>query len=220
MSKEEQRNKQIAITTIIAFFVILIAWTGAWLLWLALEARFEAFGSEWAELLYWLLIKTMIWILPGFWVLKRCDNAKRIFLVQSWKKTLVWGFAIGGFLLALNIGTRIMSGNWSLPYASPLDFLGVVIIAPISEEFIMRGAVLSALRLKLHFLTANIITAFLFMLLHFPGWYFKGVLQMNLLNPLSGALAILLIGFLLGVAAEKGKSLYSAIIVHMLNNLF
>ena len=220
MNKEEQRNELTAVPTLIAFFIILIAWTGAWLLWFALTVHFEVFGTEWAELLYWLLIKAIVWILPSLWIQKRCDKTNEIFRVQFWKTTLVWSLSIGGVLLVLSIGSRIVSGNWTLPYTSPLSFLGIVIIAPVCEEFLMRGAVLSALKTKLPFLAANIITAFLFMLLHFPGWYFQGVLQMNLLNPLNGALAIFILGFLFGLAAQKGKSLSSAIIAHMLNNLF
>jgi membrane protease YdiL (CAAX protease family) len=83
----------------------------------------------------------------------------------------------------------------------------------------MRGAILSTLKQKLSFLKANTITAFLFVFLHCPGWYFMGVLQLNFLDPLTGALAIFITGFMCGLAAEKGKSLYSAMIVHALNNL-
>jgi len=220
MNKETQLNKRIAFTALNTFFIILVAWTGAWLLQLALVSHFEVSENEFASFLYWFIAKVIIWILPAFWILRKCNMLNEIFQVRSWRKTLAWGFGIGGILFALSLGFRIVSGNPSLPYVSLLSFLNIVIVAPVFEEFLMRGAVLSSLKQRLPFITANIITAILFMLLHFPGWYFMGVLQMQLLNPLNGALAILIIGLLCGLAAEKGKSLSSAIIVHILNNIF
>ena len=219
MDKDTQPNKHTVSTALIVFFIILAAWTGAWLLQLSLVSRFEVFEKELAISLYWFTAQVIIWILPALWIMKRTNVASEIFRVRSWKKTLIWGFGIGGILLVLSIGFRIISGNPSMPYESLLSFFSVVIIAPVFEEFLMRGAILPSLRQKLPFITANTITALLFTLLHFPGWYFMGSLQMHLLNPLNGVLAILIVGFLCGLAAEKGKSLSSPIIVHILNNI-
>jgi len=217
MSNEKQKNKHIALIAVVTFVIILFAWIGAWLLWLSLESHFEVTK---VEFIYWLIAKTIFWMIPAIWILKKCGKANEIFKIWSWKKTLVWGFGIGGALLTISVGSRIITNNWSMPYTSPTSFFGVVIIAPIFEEFLLRGAILSSLRSKLTFITANLLAALLFTLLHFPGWYFGGVLTTMLLNPLNGVLAIFIIGFLCGLAAEKGESLSAAIIVHMLNNLF
>jgi len=206
---------------LIFFTVILATWTGAWVLQLTLTDYFELFKNEWATFLYWFIARIFIWILPAFWILKKYNKElKDVLQVQALKHTLVWGLGIGGIFLALNIGYRIINGNLSaLGDRSLLTFIDFVILAPLFEEFLMRGAILSTLKQKFSFLKANTITAFLFMLLHCPGWYFMGALQLNLLNPLTGALAILIIGFMCGLAAERGKSLYSAMIAHMLNNI-
>ncbi|MDR2209204.1 MAG: CPBP family intramembrane metalloprotease [Azoarcus sp.] len=203
------------------FTVILAAWTGAWVLQLALTDYFELFRSEWATFLYWFIARIFVWILPAFWILKKYNKKlKDILRIQTLKHTLVWGFGIGGIFLALHITYRIINGNLSiLGDRSLLTFIDFVILAPVFEEFLMRGAILSTLKQKFYFLKANTITAFLFVLLHCPGWYFMGVLQLNFLNPLTGVLAIFIIGFMCGLAAERGKSLYSAMIVHMLNNI-
>jgi membrane protease YdiL (CAAX protease family) len=206
--------------SLIVFAAILIAWTGAWILQLALASRFEAFGHERTSFFYWLIAKIIIWILPAFWIVQKCNLLKELFSVRSWKKTLAWGCGIGGIQLTLSIGYRILNVNSPMPYMSPFSFLDVAVIAPVFEEFLMRGAILSSLKKKVPFITANIITAFLFMLLHCPGWYFTGVLQTQFLSPFTGASAIFIIGLLCGLAAEKGKSLYAAMIVHLLNNLF
>ena len=220
MNNETQQNKHIAIIAVAAFFIILIAWTGARLLWLSLESHFEITKIEWVEFTYWLIVKAILWIMPAIWMLKRCGKASEIFRIRSWRKTLSFGLGIGGALLVMSVGSRIITDNWSMPYNSLISFLGVVIIAPIFEEFLVRGAVLSSLKRKVTFIPANLLAALLFTLLHFPGWYFNGELITMLLNPLNGALAIFIIGFLCGLAAEKGESLFAAIIVHMLNNLF
>jgi len=206
---------------LIFFTAILAAWTGAWALQLTLTDYFELFRSEWATFLYWFIAKISIWVLPAFWLLKKYNKElKDVLRIQSLKHTLAWGLGIGGIFLALHIGYRIINGNLNILGDRSLPtFISIVIFAPLFEEFLMRGAILSTLKQKLSFLKANTITAILFLLLHCPGWYFMGVLQPNLLNPLTGALAILIIGFMCGLAAEKGKSLYSAMIAHMLNNL-
>ena len=206
---------------LIYFTVILAAWIGAWVLQLALTDYFELFRNEWATFLYWFIARIFIWILPAFWILKKYNKKlKNVLRVQTLKHTLVWGLGIGGIFLALNIGYRIIHSNWSILGDRPLlSFIDFVILAPFFEEFLMRGAILSTLKQKFSFLKANTITALLFVLLHCPGWYFTGVLQLNFLHPLTGALAIFIIGFMCGMAAERGKSLYSAMIVHMLNNI-
>ena len=217
---ETQQKKHIALIAVVAFFIILLAWIGAWLLWFSLESHFEIAKTEWAGFIYWLIAKTILWIMPAIWILKRCGKVSEVFIIRSWKKTLAFGFGIGGALLAMSVGSRIVTDNWSMPYTSLISFLGVVIIAPVFEEFLVRGAILSSLKRKVTFISANLLAALLFTLLHFPGWYFNGELTTMLLNPLNGALAIFIIGFLCGLAAEKGESLFAAIIVHLLNNLF
>lgn len=81
----------------------------------------------------------------------------------------------------------------------------------------MRGAILRALRERCSFLLANSITASLSVLLQ--GWYFMGRLWGNILTPAGGALTIYIIGWLCGLAAEQGKSVLGAMLVHFANNL-
>jgi len=83
----------------------------------------------------------------------------------------------------------------------------------------MRGAIMKALRKKHKFVLANSVTAVLFVMLHFPGWYYTGTLLSNLSSVTGGALAIFMIGWLCGLATEKGETVIAGIIVHSLNNL-
>ena len=70
----------------------------------------------------------------------------------------------------------------------------------------MRGAILGNLALGSKFWTANIITSFLFIGLHLPGWYFANSLVGMLLKPVGGAFSIFLISLAFGYAAKRGDS--------------
>jgi len=77
---------------------------------------------------------------------------------------------------------------------------------------------MGAFRQKHSFLLSNSIAGVLFVLLHFPGWYYMGTLRANLSTFAGGAGAIFVIGWLCGLATEKGKSVTAGIIVHFMNN--
>jgi len=99
-------------------------------------------------------------------------------------------------------------------------FVSAVVVAPIVEELTFRGAVLGGLSKRYRFAVANSLTALFFLGAHLPGWYFQGRLWTQLATPLGGALAIVVIGWLLGVAKYQSRSLLGSTLAHALNNLF
>jgi hypothetical protein len=99
---------------LIFFASILVAWTGAWVLQLALTDYFEPFGSEWATFLYWFFARICIWVLPAFLILKKHNKElKGVLRTQTFKCALAWGLGIGVVFLALHIAFRIVNGNLS-----------------------------------------------------------------------------------------------------------
>jgi len=102
--------------------------------------------------------------------------------------------------------------SWSL--------VNSLIVAPILEEILFRGAVLFALKQQYSFIIANCITSLLFLGLHLPGWYFQGCLLQKLASPVSGALSIFLLGLVFGYVAYKSKTVTGSILAHMFNNFF
>ena len=106
-----------------------------------------------------------------------------------------------------------------LPSEMSFSLINVAIVAPIFEEFTMRGAIFGALRQRYSFAVASSITALLLVLLHCPGWFFTGNLLNNLITPIGGALSTFIVGWLCGLTAERGKTVAGAMIVHFLNNL-
>jgi len=206
---------------VVVFAVALAGWTGAWLLNLALTARYDAFGNEWIGLGYWTAARLVVWIAPAVWLLRHIGvRVGEAFKVVSWRKTLAWGGGLGGAFMVVSLAVRIATGNWSPPGTSVSSWIDIVILAPLLEEFLMRGAILAALRRKMAFWPANVITAVLFLLLHVPGWFFLGSLSSMLTNPVGGALAIVLVGLACGLAAKRGEGLVAAILVHFLNNVY
>lgn len=88
---------------------------------------------------------------------------------------------------------------------SVLMILYSVILAPIGEELTFRGVTLRIGRKALPFWAANLIQAFLFGLFH--------------MNMIQGCYAFV-IGLVLGYVCEKGGSIYYAIFLHFLFNLW
>ena len=87
------------------------------------------------------------------------------------------------------------------------DFLWIMAVAavgaPIAEEFLFRGMLLRLLRTKMKLVAAVGVSAVLFALLHF----------IPALVP-----ALLGMGVVLAVVADRYDSLYPAMLVHALNN--
>ena len=205
---------------IVIFLFILLAWIGVWNIKIALDFYFDIFIVEWLSFLYWTIAKIIIWILPALWIIRKTGQTVRdIFHVPSWYKCFVWGFGIGVILVFLSIGGRYLNDTPILPSKVSFALVNAIIIAPIFEEFLVRGAIMGALRQRYSFFFANSVSAIFFVLLHFPGWYYTGNLLANLQTLTGGAVAILMIGWLCGLAREKGKSVTAGIIVHFLNNL-
>jgi uncharacterized protein len=205
---------------VVTFAGMILLWIGAWLLKLFLDARVAFFTLEWVNFLYWLLAKLTVWILPSLFLLRATGRTARgLFPVSAWRKWLLYGGCVGGALALVNVACHGYNHTAVLPAALTFSVVSAVTVAPIFEEFTMRGAIFGALRQKYSFLWANTLTALLFVVLHCPGWYFMGTLRTNLLSPVGGALSIFAIGWLCGLAAERGKSVLAAMIVHFLNNI-
>ncbi len=87
---------------------------------------------------------------------------------------------------------------------SILSFLYIGLIAPISEEFIFRGVILENSKKVMPFAVANVLQAFLF-----------GVYHMNMIQ---GTYAFIM-GLCMGYVCYKLKSVYGAVLLHMVINI-
>lgn len=139
---------------------------------------------------------------------------------EKTRSILLWGFGPGLVLGTIALLSKGIGGQPLFISGLGWPLFSGVIVAPIVEEFTFRGAILGALGQRFRFRTANTVTALLFLGIHLPGWYFQGRLLENLLNPVSGALSIFLLGWVFGYVAHKSNSVAACTVTHMLNNLF
>lgn len=87
--------------------------------------------------------------------------------------------------------------------ASPMGFVSLVFIAPISEEIVFRGAILNAFNTKTNKWLAIFISALLFALVHF--------------NP-AQILHAFIMGLMLGWVYFETKSVVPCMLIHIINN--
>jgi membrane protease YdiL (CAAX protease family) len=206
----------------LAFVLFLyVAWIAAWILNRMLEPRIGWIATDAGQFAYWQVMKLLLWVLPAVALIRTSGQRLRdVIGLSRVRSILLWGGGVGLVFVASALITRA-AGN--KPLFSPQltwAFAGGVIVAPIVEEITFRGAVLPGLLKRYRFLAANTFTAFFFLGIHLPGWYFQGRLPAMLAQPVGGALSIFIIGWVLGLVAYKSKSVAGSTLTHILNNLF
>jgi len=200
------------------FFLV---WTLAWLIhnflastiWLSLDT------SDNQNLLYWAIIKVIVWVIFPIIYIKRVspsESIKKFIGLQNAKKGILYGLGASIIWIILSY---FFQGQPSPDFVFSLTFLWVITGTPVSEEFTFRGIILPGLqKTGMAFWPANIITSVIFIFIHCLGWAFQGVLVTNLFSVTAGS--ILLLSLVAGWLRNKSDSLYSNIILHSLNNLF
>ena len=102
--------------------------------------------------------------------------------------------------------------RWNYPFLpSLIRIIGAVILAPVVEEVIFRGVLLSKLHEKLNLHTAIAIQAVLFVLAH--SFTYQNTLSSNLATAQT-----LMDGLLYGYARRHTRSLYTPMTMHMIGN--
>jgi membrane protease YdiL (CAAX protease family) len=199
---------------------LIVAWTIAWLLQLRLRDAL-AWGAD-ADTVHWVAMKIALWVVPVIVILRRERIAVQGFveLVDPLRGAAI-GLAAGLALLAFSFAMDAVLGgaSFNIPV---LDFalLNGVLVAPLVEEFAVRGFYLSALeRMGLPFPQANVRAGLVFVALHVPGWYFQGRLR-SPVSMIQTAVFLWLLALLLGWLKKTSGSLYAPMVVHILNNVY
>ncbi len=221
MNKPSSSRLGIVKSTYIIFIALIVAWIGAWMLKNSLDQRLDWLATSGGSFLYWTTAKIIIWILPTLWLLRLSGRSIHgVLNLSNRRGWLIWGGGIGLLLALTGFIPNYLQGNEVLPTQLSFPLLNVLVIAPAFEEFLMRGAIMGNLQKAYSFITANIITSVMFVVLHIPGWYFMGVLSANLTQPVGGALSIFLVSLAFGYAAQQSRSVMGGVLAHFLNNLF
>lgn len=200
---------------------IYVAWIGAWLLKGLLDRHTAWAATQAGGFAYWTTMKLLLWIVPALIFIHLSGRSLRDVLgLSRWRHAVLWGGGAGLLLALISVATKAVQHKPLLPVSLSWPFFSAVVIAPVFEEFLFRGAVLGIFVRRYRFGVANLLTAALFLGIHLPGWWFQGRLWQNLVSPVNGALAILLLGLVFGLVAHRSRCLLASILTHSLNNLF
>jgi len=196
------------------YCLLMLFWLGAWNIRLYLGTQIHF--SAWGEVAFWLVWKLLIWWLLT-WILLKPQQSLQKLLTENTRQGILWALGTGGFLLMLNL---ILVSTLRLPWHVPSITAGLVsavVLTPFLEEFVFRGAVLPYLVERTHsFWKSNLVTTALFLGLHLPGWYFQGSFQSPMI--VVTMISITLLSLLFGWVTHRSKSLWSAILLHAINN--
>jgi membrane protease YdiL (CAAX protease family) len=205
---------------ILLFFAV---WTARATVLFFLDERIH---SEVLSSIYSNAVKFLIWVVPAVVYLRKSGRQPALGYLKLTtpinKKGLVYTLIISALYFAATIvfETRVGGKNLNELYAaSPVEWLkalAFIFCSPISEEILFRGFVLNGFAERLKFWTANLITAVLFTLIHWPFWLWRNGFQGRIIQTSAG---IFLLAFLLGYVVKLTNSLWPAVAVHIANNV-
>lgn len=90
-----------------------------------------------------------------------------------------------------------------------------VAVSPVWEEIMFRGFLLNALWERAGFWRANLLTALLFVLVHWPHWLWAGGWRPSLV---AVSASIFILALFLGLVLRWTNSLWPCVFVHVANN--
>ncbi len=164
-----------------------------------------------------------VWLaLPLVWLtfVERIDPRHAIDQRPGANVPLAWGAAAAA-LVALRAIEVWLGGEWiAIPPVSGAGFFvgGVgLLFAALCEEFVFRGLVLKALRLRMAFWRANALTAALYAAILVPGWLALGERDPAALADLG--VSVFLFAGVLGWLVRQSGTAGVAVLVHFLNDL-
>ncbi len=108
------------------------------------------------------------------------------------------------------VAVRFLKESLGNPLTSSVAFFSIIIAAPIFEEFLFRGVLLSYLRTKMGTYVAIFTSALIFSLFHFS--------PSQSIENISLLLTLFAFGSYLGFVYLKTRSLYSSILLHVTFN--
>lgn len=216
-----RKRRDIFWIAVIYLVALYLAWIGAWMLSNYLEQESILPATELARFIYWNVLRLLIWVLPSCFLIKLSGRKLRdVVNFKDKQRILSWGIGFGALAAFSVILTRTLMGRPLLSFYWNASVITALIIGPIVEEITFRGVILKAFQERMNFRAANLINGFLFLLVHFPGWYFQGALADRMTRLAGGGLTILILGWIFGYVAKKSRAVSGSILTHMINNFF
>ena len=171
-------------------------------------------------------LRLLLWVVPVFVFALRAEGAHPAAYLGLTRfprgRALARGLGIlTGFLTLCGISAVLFQGGGTrhLFTMTGADWAGLLLgmsLVAFAEELLFRGLVFQQLRRTRSFQRANLLTALLFLLIHWPGWLYMQGPHWGLV-PLSAS--ILVAGWVFGWMMETTQSLWPPIVLHLLNNV-
>ena len=182
------------------------------------QATAEPWRSVWDG-----AVRLVVFTCPLWLWLKQSENEKFLSclsLDDNMSKGLAWGLCAGSLQITFNLA-RLLWFNGLTPDLALAKLLPALVtsltIATFVEEIAFRGFLLQCLARAWPFWVANIVSATLFVAIHFPGWVLAGDVPL-LPGRLLPMCEIFMLGVVNGWLLRRSGSLWAPILLHATNN--
>jgi membrane protease YdiL (CAAX protease family) len=171
------------------------------------------------------LLRAVIWMVPVLFYLRRHDRRRPLEALGVTARVNPRGLAKSAVGAAIYVALIVMLLRAATPpeavgaagsALAPLTVVYMVLKAAL-EELFMRGFLLGQLVRFTSSFRAQAGVAVLFMLVHFPNWI--AVMHMPTEQLVPSAIAVLVLGIVLGAVARASNNIVPAIVLHFINNL-
>ncbi len=165
-----------------------------------------------------LFVRLIIWTLPVILLTLKQNPLKYLKLYNNVFRGLTIGIITGLIIITLRcLIIYLIKGFITFNFNIPVGFwLNGIIFVGLSEEVVFRGYLLQKIESISSFWIANIISAVLFAIMHFPIWIM--VKNLGALEIIGEIRSMIFMGLIFGYVFKKAQSLWSPIIVHSVNN--
>jgi membrane protease YdiL (CAAX protease family) len=201
--------------------LLFASWIVAWIINVALREGFH--WDVQADTIYWIAMKVIVWVVPALLAIRVMERESVVqFLELSHAgRGVLWGSLIGLALVAVTfLGKTLPAGTQAHAPLFSLVLLNAVVVAPLVEEITLRGFFLKCLELNgRSFWSANLLTTLVFVVMHVPGWLFKGRFP-SMASLAQAMVPLAMLSLLFGWTKKRAQSLYGSIVVHAINNLY
>jgi len=167
------------------------------------------------------VIKVVVWIIPVLILVKVIENANPfsyLGLRHNFRNGLKWTFYVSllfiSYFIILNFTVLHTNIDFRIGFN---ELLNTILLVGITEEIVFRGFLLKKLMDSFKFWVANTITSVLFVSIHFPIWFYKGLFEFPYI--LTASLTAFILSVIFGYVYKKSGSLWSVIVIHSLYNL-
>lgn len=185
----------------------------------------ENIRTDFGKAVYSNAVKLLVWVLPAFLYLKLYERRRPLRYLKLSTRPALNGLALAAlasilFFSAVVIFERFTSGrNLESLYRASASAIGLallsVLVSPLLEEILFRGFVLGELRERMSFLRADLLSAALFVLAHWPYWLWANGFSKAMLGT---SLSIFILAVFLGYVLKWTNSLWPCVAVHVFNN--